>query len=222
LIFDNAIDFQSIKSYWPAYPHGAVIVTTQNQNLKHSSTFSIHLTPMPENEGALLLLRYLNHDDEESKMFLSDDENARAISNELEGLPIAIAHMAGYIGQTGRPLPYFLEQFRERRKASIVWSTDSRNSTTQQYDRTLATVWDLAFSALGEVARSLMDVLAMLSPDSIPEEMLLGETNRDPIEYVIAAFTMEKTWILCSLRDVWANPFPGLIRYELSFSVAIW
>ncbi|KAK7428465.1 hypothetical protein QQZ08_005084 [Neonectria magnoliae] len=60
---------------------------------------------------------------------------------------------------------------------------DSRTSTTQQYDRTLNTVWDLAFSVLGDEARSLMDVLAMLNPDSIPEDMLLSETKRDPIEF---------------------------------------
>ncbi|KAH7000615.1 hypothetical protein EDB80DRAFT_114451 [Ilyonectria destructans] len=181
LIFDNVIDFTSIKTYWPAYPHGSVIVTTQNRVLKHSSTFSIHLTPMTEEEGAHLLLRYLDHKDEQSNVFLNDMENARAISKELEGLPIAIAHVAGYIDQLGRPLSYFLEQFRERRSASIVWLMDSRTSTTPQYDRTLDTVWDFALSALGEEARSLLDVLAMLNPDSIPEEMLLGETDRDPI-----------------------------------------
>ncbi|KAK7428466.1 hypothetical protein QQZ08_005085 [Neonectria magnoliae] len=68
LIFDNAIDFKSIKSYWPAYPHGSVIVTTQNRDLKHASTFSVHLTPMTEDEGARLLLRYLDFNDEESSM----------------------------------------------------------------------------------------------------------------------------------------------------------
>jgi hypothetical protein len=137
---------------------------------------------MSDDDGARLLLQYLDFQDEESRMFLDDVDNAKAISHELEGLPIAIAHVAGYIGQLRRPFPYFLEQFRERRKASVVWFTDSRTNTTHQYDRTLNTVWDLAFSALGPKARSLMDVLAMLNPDSIPEVMLLGEADSVPFE----------------------------------------
>lgn len=183
LIFDNVIDWSSIKSYWPACPHGAVIVTTQNQNLKHCSTFSIQLDAMTEEDGASLLMKYLDHGDEQSKSYIRDIENAKTISRELEGLPIAIAHVAGYVDQSRRSFSYFLELFRERRKASVVWSMDSRNSTTQQYERTLDAVWDIALSALGSEARSLLDVLAMLNPDSIPEGMMLNEGGCDPVEY---------------------------------------
>lgn len=147
---------------------------------------------MLEDQGARLLLKYLNHDDEESKMYMNDIANAKVISRELEGLPIAIAHVAGYIDGLKRPFPYILEQLSERRKASIVWSMDSRNSTTQQYDRTLDAVWDLAFSALGKDARSLMNVLAMLNPDSIPEDMLLSETDCDPVLYVFLCLYLNK------------------------------
>lgn len=178
------MDFQSIKSYWPAYAHGAVIVTTQNRDLKHCSTVSIHLMPMDEDEGGALLLRYLSHD-EERGAFDDNVESAKAVSRAVEGLPIAIAHAAGYVGQSGRSLSYFLEQFQERRKASAIWSMDSSSCPTQQYKRTLATVCDLALSVLGPEARSLMDVLAMLNADSIPEDMLLEEGHRDPIEYVL-------------------------------------
>lgn len=137
---------------------------------------------MDEDEGAKLLLRYLDHGDEDSKMYLNDIENAKAISAELGGLPIAIAHVAGYIGQLRRPLSYFIEQFQKQQRASIVWSMDTRSSTTHQYGRTLDAVWDLAFSALSPEAQALMDVLAMLNPDSIQEDMLLSENDRDPIE----------------------------------------
>ncbi|KAI0534299.1 hypothetical protein GGR58DRAFT_516246 [Xylaria digitata] len=170
LIFDNVIDFDSIKSYWPVYPHGSVIVTTQNQQVKHCSTFSIHLTPMTKEDGARLLLKYLDHKGEESGI-------------EVEGLPIAIAHVAGYVGQLGRPLSYFPEQFKERKQASVVWSMDFRSSMTQQYDHTLDTVWDFAFSALGSKSRSLLDVMAMLNPDSIPEHILLDNTDDDKMQF---------------------------------------
>ncbi|CAI7622461.1 unnamed protein product [Penicillium glandicola] len=182
LIFDNVVSFQSIRPYWPTFMHGSVIVTTQNQNLKHSSTFSIHLTPLSDNEGGKLLLQYLKSEDGERTSFFNEVDNASIISKELEGLPIAIAHVAGYIGQTGRSLSYFLEKFRERRSASLIWAMDSRDSTTLHYERTLDAVWDLALSTLGPEARSTLDILAMLNPDCVPEEMFLAENRRGSIE----------------------------------------
>ncbi|KAK3984497.1 hypothetical protein QBC44DRAFT_252748 [Cladorrhinum sp. PSN332] len=185
LIFDNVIDQASIKSYWPAHDHGWVLVTTQNRDVVHMATFGIHLTTMLDDEGAKLLLRHLEYNSSDSSMYQDDVETAKVVSRELEGLPIAIAHVAGYIGKLGRPLSYFLDQFRERRQASRVWSMDSRNTTTPQYERTLATVWDMALSVVSPEARFLIDVMAMLSPDSIPEEMLLSDatTKQAPVDY---------------------------------------
>lgn len=160
-----------------------MLVTTQNQDLKHRATVSIYLEALNEEDGAQVLLKYLNHGDEQSRMYLDDLDNAKVISRELEGLPIALAHVAGYIDQARRPFSDFLNHFRERQNASILWSMDSRASTTQQYERTLDAVWDIALSALGDEARAVIDVLAMLSPDSIPEKMLLREEDRDPMRY---------------------------------------
>jgi len=152
-----------------------------------SQTLFDHLNP-PDANGRgrrrCVAARFLSHD-EERGAFDDNVESAKTVSRAVEGLPIAIAHEAGYVGQSGRSLSYFLEQFQERRKASAIWSMDSSSCTTQQYERALAIVCDLALSVLGPEARSLMDVLAMLNADSIPEDILLEEGHRNPIEYVL-------------------------------------
>ncbi|RFU76189.1 transcriptional xre family [Trichoderma arundinaceum] len=173
IVFDNAPDFETIEQYWPEDTHGSVIGTTRNKNLLPPGALSIYVPPMTGDDGAKLLLNYL-------RPMIGNDapeysiEAAKNISGELEGLPLAISHVAGYI---------------RHRNLAAIWAKDFRTSTTQPYGRRFDKAWEESLSNLSDGARSLLGSIALINtenwtkglPEELPERMLLGETNGDII-----------------------------------------
>ncbi|CAF9904093.1 MAG: hypothetical protein ALECFALPRED_004841 [Alectoria fallacina] len=96
------------------------------------------------------------------------------------GLPIAIAHMAGYMF-TSKTNPKELQQMLETGELYDIWSK-SKTWTTPQYEQTLDMVWHIALQELSTSARELLYVISMLNPDGIPDELLVewSSSNSDP------------------------------------------
>jgi hypothetical protein len=130
------------------------------------TTSEIELTPLTNQEGSELIRRHLRRGG-------SEQEIAEKLSKELGGLPLAIAHFAGYVAKSQCPLKHILESFQQRVKSSQIWSVGDITAVSG-YDLTLATVWDLAFRRLSDDARLLIDIIAFLEPDYIPEVMFIG------------------------------------------------
>jgi hypothetical protein len=179
LVFDNATDWRSLRPFWPSFPHGSVLVTTQNSDLCHVSTYPVALDPLDAVDGSVVLLKYLEINGYADELMVEDKKFASLIAAEVGGLPIAIAHIAGYIDQSRCSLAGFLDMFRERHRASNMWSKDLSESTTFQYERKLDTVWDIALGTLSAESNNLLSTMAMLNPDSIPEEMLISNHDND-------------------------------------------
>jgi hypothetical protein len=104
----------------------------------------------------------------------SEEEAAAAadLSTEVGGLPLAIAHIGGYVAQSS----YTLARFREiaKQRYPQIWMAEAP-STIRDYQKRLAIVWDFALEQLSPDAAILIDILAFLNPDGIPEAMLLAE-----------------------------------------------
>ena len=79
LVFDNAEDFSSIKKFWPANVRGAIIVTSQNPLMAHSTKSEIYLQPFAPKEGCSPIQSYL-------KRGGSEQEPATQLSVSLGGL----------------------------------------------------------------------------------------------------------------------------------------
>jgi hypothetical protein len=113
----------------------------------------------------------------------SEGRIAEEISRELGGHPLAISHVAGFIASAKCSLSSFLEKFQLRLSYSKrIWGQET-NNVTFHYERTLETVWDIALAELSTEARDLIDILAFLSPESIPEELVEGNDSGDDIEW---------------------------------------
>lgn len=97
----------------------------------------------------------------------SNQEEARAISSVLGGLPLALGQIGGFIAQRKIPLKNFLPLYN-RNSASV----DAKSVMNMGYDRTLATVWEMALSKLSGSARLLHMILSFLDPDCIHEDLL--------------------------------------------------
>ncbi|KAH6604337.1 hypothetical protein Trco_007783 [Trichoderma cornu-damae] len=127
---------------------------------------------MAKDDGAKYLLGHLKNASMGDYIREDDAEDAEAISDELEELPIAIAHMASYARQSQYPLSRLLGELKRRDEMSVVWSSDLGMSTTRQYGKQLHGAWDLPLSTLSGEARSLLDIMAMVGVE-MPEEMLI-------------------------------------------------
>lgn len=174
---------QSISPYWPKRK-GAIIVTTQNpDDIAVEATVAIPLKPFTDIDGSQFLL--LQSENQQSRT-----KAAEEISSALGGLPMAIAHVTGYLRQTQCSLDQFLSQYQSRKLSSRIDSI-TNNILTRQYGRTLDTVWEIAFKDLSAESRDFLDVLAFLSPDSVPEQALICDDQESDISAADTCWSRE-------------------------------
>lgn len=165
LIFDNVDNLASIKPFWPSAEHGSIIVTTRNPEAITSLVQkSIHLEPFSEGEGAKYFLSRLS--DPSSQ----DESLAIVIAKKLGGLPIALSHIAGFIEATSCKFEELLDLYSYRADPEMV-DYDS-SEITFHYEGSYATLWKVSFESLGKEAKELLEMVALLDPDSIPESLL--------------------------------------------------
>ncbi|RFU30827.1 hypothetical protein B7463_g5472, partial [Scytalidium lignicola] len=174
IVYDNVESWNTIKDYWPHSSTGSIIITSQHSDLTQiTGGLEIPLQPLNSTDGGVLLLRHLRrvHSNTTSAVDMAD---AKSVSETLGGLPIAIAHMAGFIDKTQKSLTEFIAMFQKRDQSRVLWSPDTKYASTYQYDgKTLDTVWKIAIDELPEDALRIIQILAMLNPDKVPEKMLL-------------------------------------------------
>jgi len=97
-----------------------------------------------------------------------DATQARELVRELGGLALALEQAGAYIAQRRLTFAKYLQAWRERHDALIEWF-DER---LMQYPRSLAVTWQTSVDQLSDAARTLLDGLAWLGPEPIPESLL--------------------------------------------------
>ena len=183
IIYDNVESWDTIKDYWPHSPGGSIIITSQHSDLAQiSGGLEVALSPLKSVDGAVLLLRHLRRLSSIDAS-ASDMADAKAVSETLGDLPIAIAHMAGYIDKSRKTLPEFISMFQKREHSRELWSSKRKFDTTYQYNKSLDTVWDIALEELPDDALRVIRILAMLNPDKNPEQMLYLTKDDDEERY---------------------------------------
>jgi hypothetical protein len=164
--------------------NGSVIVTTQLCNLlaDAGNVTKIQLDPLTPQAGSEMLLRYLGRD----VKIDSEKQLAKDISSYVGGLPVAIAHVAGYVTSSELELEELIETFREWRKASGVAVTEDDDlpaafrEASSSYDETLAMVWEIILRELSQDARDVLNIFTCLNCASVPRDML-WRVHEDPI-----------------------------------------
>jgi Tetratricopeptide repeat len=157
LIFDNVADLASVAAFLPPAGPGRMLITSQN----------------PAWPGQMLDVPMLDQD--VAADFLVnrtgdlDRRAARALADELGGLPLALEQAAAYIWATGGTLAGYLALFRQRRAEMLA-----RGEPTG-YDKTVASTWGLAFDRLQTApgAVGLLRLVAFFAPEAVPLRLLL-------------------------------------------------
>jgi tetratricopeptide (TPR) repeat protein len=99
----------------------------------------------------------------------ADDEgHARTLARELDGLALALEQAAAYVLHHRLSFPDYLEAWEERHARVLGWS-DERLT---RYPASVAITWHTSIDRLSDPTRRLLDRLAWLAPDPIPESLL--------------------------------------------------
>ncbi len=159
LVFDNAPDLASVQRFLPPAGPGRILITSQNPNWPHGQPLAV---PVLGTDVAADFLITRTSD--------PDQQAARELVSELDGLPLALAQAAAYILATGGTLARYLALFKQRRPDML------RRGEPTGYSGTVATTWSLAFGRLERSAPSavgLLRLLACCAPEPVPLSLLL-------------------------------------------------
>jgi tetratricopeptide (TPR) repeat protein len=175
LIYDNMDDFSFAEPFLPKGGTGHLLLTTRAHALGGLAQ-RLEVQKMEPEVGALLLLRKAGILALEALLdgaTAGDQQIARAISEELDGLPLALDQAGAYIKEAPCPLQEYLTRYQLRQRDILR----ERGSFDQDYPFSVATTWSLSFEKVRQAnpaSAELIDLCAFLDPDAIPEEMIIA------------------------------------------------
>ena len=90
------------------------------------------------------------------------------LRTNLAAFALALEQASAYIAKRGPSLAEYLKEWRTNRGPMI----DSADAKIAHYDRTIATTWQTSVKQLTPAGRRLLERLAWLAPEPIPEFLL--------------------------------------------------
>ena len=174
MVFDNADNPDILYDWLPTLGPGCILVTGRYPYMRENSYRvgeGLELEPFSSEDGGKMV-RMLPGREEEVKMV---DTSVR-ISKLLGGLPIAIAQMSAIFRRKHLTSGDFEEWFRENPKDLLDLQVGGMQT---RYQHTVSTTW--AVEQLTAPAFALLNVLSILDPDRMPEELLMDDVK--DIEY---------------------------------------
>lgn len=167
LIFDNADDLVFLQPYLPHRGNGSLLFTTRSHAVG-SFAASLEVEKMGLVEGTMLLLQ-------RAQRHQASDEERNEATNiviALDGFPLALDQAGAYIEETECSFGDYLQTYRDHHQALLA----RRGIQTTNYPDSVATTWSLSFQQIAQTnlaAAELLKLCAFLSPDAIPEELLV-------------------------------------------------
>lgn len=173
LVIDNVDDLQLVREFLPPGNSGHMLLMTR-VSATGSLARRIELSPMPAEEGALLLLRrakLVGDRDSLNAVEPTAREIATAIAQALGGLPLALDQAGAFIEETPSSLGEYLDLYRNQ--GAQLLENQSHLTGDQP---SIRITFSLAFQKVADrspAASDLLHVCAFLAPDAIPEEVFI-------------------------------------------------
>ncbi len=172
LILDNADDPVIVREFIPPSAKGAVLLTTRAQALGDIAQ-RIEIEKMGQKEATLFLLRRAKIIAEEALVEAAseaDQKKGEEISQEMDGLPLALDQAGAYIEETDCGLSGYLDLYQTHRTKLL----ERRGRMASDHPESVATTWDISFEKIegaNPAAAELLRFCAFLHPDEISEEL---------------------------------------------------
>ncbi|WP_327270545.1 tetratricopeptide repeat protein [Streptomyces sp. NBC_01218] len=167
LIFDNAEPESWLRDLWPRGRGVHLLVTTRQPDWTGllSADQRTEILPPELTDAARLLLKA----SEAERPPPQEQEAARAVAADLGCLPLALAHAAAYVRQSGITLQHFHALLTTSRQRLLNEYQPDHSSTP------VTLTWSLSLRRSDEQTpgtADLMALCAMLAPDEIPRQLL--------------------------------------------------
>jgi len=189
LILDNADDLKLVQKFLPSGRQGHLLLTTRAQATGALAP-KVEIRKMEKGEGALFLLRRAKRISPDAVLAaadVADQENALSLSQELDGLPLALDQAGAYLEETGCGLTDYLELYQTHGFELLKL----RGELSEAHPDPVAVTWSLSFEkiqAANPAAAELLNLCAFLHADAIPEELFSeGAEELGPVLGPIAA-----------------------------------
>jgi len=193
LILDNADDLAMVREFVPPVFGGHTLLTTRAQAMGRLA-HRIEIEKMEPEEGALFLLRracIIVESDVLDKASEAERNKAKEISQEMDGLPLALDQAGAYIEETACGLADYLDLY-QKHGATLL---KRRGGLVADHPEPVATTWSLSFEKVEQAnpaAAELLRLCAFLAPDAIPEEIITkGAPDLGPVLRPVAADPFE-------------------------------
>ena len=176
LILDNLEDLSQVEQIFPRPCAGRILVTTRQTAL--GRLHGVSLECMDDDTGALFLLRrigVISEDEGLDKETAQKQNDAKDISRELGGLPLALDQAGAYITETGCGLQGYLKRYQDNRRLLLAKrGADGEDDHLHSVDTTFA----LCFEKLQKenpAVELFLQMCAFMAPDAIPEEIFTSQ-----------------------------------------------
>ncbi|HLH91129.1 MAG TPA: DUF4062 domain-containing protein [Xanthobacteraceae bacterium] len=185
LIFDNVDDESAaaaVENLLPRLRGGHALITGRLPDYSAAiDTLPLDVLP-PEDAAEFLLERTKGR----RAVARDDAPLAAVLAAELDGLALGLEQAGAYICKNRIGLASYLALWRKNREAVLKWV--DRRLMGYNKDVGMATTWKTSFAMLTPGGRRLLDRLAFLAPEPIPEALLGGAlpTDDDLIDGTIA------------------------------------
>jgi hypothetical protein len=139
---------------------GHVVVTPRASNFP-AFVRKLEVSTLDENAAAQFLLDRTDADRSKGK----DDT---ALARELGGLALGLEQAGAHITTDRIGFARYLKLWSESREKALAWA----DATVTGSDQTLATIWATSVAQLSPENRRLLERLAFLAPDPVPDSLL--------------------------------------------------
>ncbi len=172
LILDNVEDLAIVEPFLPLATRGHIVLTTRTRAFGEVAQ-RIEIDTMSPEVGALFLLRRAGIIPLSSLLddaSIADRTLALQMTQEMDGLPLALDQAGAYIRETPCSLATYLDLYHAR-NADLLQARDPQ----APYPESVATTWSLSFEKITQTnaaAIELLHLMALLFSDEIPEEVV--------------------------------------------------
>ncbi|KAH8834428.1 hypothetical protein DL96DRAFT_1810700 [Flagelloscypha sp. PMI_526] len=215
LFLDNADDPSLDLRPYILWPHGNVLITTRNREVRvHAQECNIWVDKLELDDAVELLLRGLY-----VEKTVETYKTAYEIVQTLGCLALAVNQARGFLAQDICTLSKYLSIYMQNRQKLL----DNRSiQTTDDYEHTVYTTWTISFNKLSSHAIQLLQLLCFMHHESIPSRIfedawkVYKTIDKDAIPPWLSTFlssfeAVDSTWDILRFRM--------LVKEILSFSL---
>jgi tetratricopeptide (TPR) repeat protein len=167
MILDNVDDraaVAEVAKLMPRLKGGHVVITARASNFP-AFVRKLEVSTLDEGAAAQFLLDRTDADRSKSK---DDTALARTLARELGGLALGLEQAGAHVATDRIGFARYLKLWSDTREKALAWA----DATVTGSDRTLATTWATSVARLSSESRRLLDRLAFLAPDPVPDALL--------------------------------------------------